>query len=251
MKKLVAFLIGIVILMTFQTPVRAENFGIEDLIPENSEITELPAPEPTPEDWDAVVERFKDHKEDCSSDQVKSIDQIAWLVQTMEKHRREAIKENYPLDIHLGIGIWENDTEKLKNVEKAINVIVKTFEAKTEVALKVVKDERTETGYCCFEVRLQEKVLGCPVRVKKFHTDGLYFESAWGAGSGRFGTIGNNYLSENDMVVPIKVAYLNEKNEVVEVVSEPGVSIDSNRSRMILIQKGDTILGWISPYNIQ
>lgn len=246
MKKFVAVILAL-IMMTFPTSVRAENLTIDDLI---REINEIPAPEATSQDWDDVVERLKDHHEDRTSDEIKSIDQIAWLVQTMEKQREEAVEENHPLNILLGIGIWE-EPKVLKTVEDAIHRIVEAFEAKTEVALKVVKDERTETGYCYFEVRLQEKVLGCPVRVKKFHTDGLYFESAWEAGSGRFGRIGNAYLSEDELVIPIKVAYLNEKNEVVEVVSEPGVSIESNRSRMILIQKGDTILGWISPYNIQ
>jgi len=241
MKKIVALIM--VILMAFPTYVRAEN--VDDVIPK---IIEVQVPEAKAEDWNYLVERFRDHEEDRSGD-VRSIDQIAWLVQTMEKHREESVEENHPLDILLGIGIWENDTEKLEKVESAINKIVEAFEAKTGARLLITKTERSESYY--FEVKMTEKKIGESAVVKKYDTDGRYFESAWGTGTGRFGKIGNDYVSENDQVILIKVAYLNEKDEVVEVVSEPGVSIDSERRRMILIQKGDTILGWISPYNIQ
>ena len=242
MKKFVAVIYAIIFVCII--PVNVYAMTPDDL----SKIQES-VPEVTSEDWDYVVERFKDHKRDYTSEEVKSIDQIAWLVQTLEKDRVESVEENHPLDILLGIGIWEKDTEKLEKVESAINKIVEVFEAKTGARLLITKTERSESYY--FEVTMTEKKIGESAVVKKYDTDGRYFESAWGTGTGRFGKIGNDYVSENDQVILIKVAYLNEKDEVVEVVSEHGVSIDSNRSRMILIQKGDTILGWISPYNIQ
>ena len=68
--------------------------------------------------------------------------------------------------------------------------------------------------------------------------------------TGRNGVVGNKYISSGDRVTIVKVAYLDENNEVVEVVSENGVEIETYRRRMLLAKKGETVLGWFHPENI-
>lgn len=256
MKKVVyCIIIFATMVFMITTPVRAERFSVDDL-----EIPEVQVQEATPEEWDKLVEWCENHPEDRYSDEVKSIDQIAWLVVELKKSIDYAQKEYHNiLDVNLGIGIWEKENNRKEAVEKTIEIISNMFQAKTGVNLRVEKTkEDPEDGYACYmfytdvpEYWLHQVTkVGESALVQANYNEGKYFESAWSDGSGRFGKVGNQYVSSGDIVTILKVAYLNENNEVIEVVSENGAEIEGYRRRMLLAKKGETVLGWFYPENV-
>ena len=246
MKKIVA-LIMVIILMAFPTPVRAENLTIDDVF---SEIQE--------EDWDQVVNFFKNAQiEDVRSGDITTEHQLRVLINALERRRNNP----YHGIIHVscGIGIWEKDLKEKEKTEKMLDNIRDIFQAKCGAKLRIVKTkEKPEDGYSFYmflsdvpEYWLHQVTkVGEEASVQVNYNDGRYFESAWGDGSGRNGVVGNKYISSGDRVTIVKVAYLDENNEVVEVVSENDVEIEGYRRRMLLVKKGETILGWFHPENI-
>ena len=258
MKKFVALIAMLVATLTLTVPVRAET--AEDVIPQ---IIEVITESPTEEDWDSAVMWSQNHPRDWQSDEVKSIDQIADLIGMLEDCRKYAIEDHHNIigeGGHLGIGIWEKDAEKMEAVKRTIDVLVKAFNAKTGVRVFFEKErERPEDGYVLWRFYTKEEpyyekhpvtTIGQSAYAKWNNADGRYYESAWGGGSGMHGYIGNEYVFYNQKIEVIGVAYINDNNEVVEVVDEPGATIDTNRKRRLLAKTETTLLGWFDPKNL-
>lgn len=253
MKKMVA-LITMVILMAFPTYVRAETLDVDEVI---SKI-QFSYPEATPEDWDRLVVFFKNaHIEEIKSGDPASEYQSRVLVDTLES----SINDQYHNEVRVscGIGIWEKDPNSKENVEGWLETICKVFQTKTGKKLWLEKTkEKPEDGYTFYrfytdvpEYELHQVTkVGEEAVVQNNYNNGRYFESAWADGSGKHGAVGNRYVSSGDIVTILKVAYLNENNEVIEVVSEKGFEIETYRRRMLLAKKGETVLGWFHPENI-
>ena len=253
MKKFVALIAMLVATLTLTVPVRAAT--VDDVI---SKITEVQAPEAKPEDWDRLVDFFKNaHIEEIKSGDPASEYQMRVLVDTLER----SIMQPYHNEIRVdcGIGIWEKDLKEKEKIEKMLETICNAFRAKTGKKLWLEKTkEKPEDGYTFYrfytdvpEYELHQVTnVGKEAVVQNNYNNGRYFESAWADGSGRFGKIGNQYISSGDIVTIVKVAYLDKNNEVVEVVSEKGFEIETYRRRMLLAKKGETVLGWFHPENI-
>ena len=157
------------------------------------------------------------------------------------------------------IGIWEKDANRKETVEGLLEIICNTFQAKTGKKLWFEKTkEKPEDGYTSYHFYTdvpeywlhQVTKVGESAIVQANYEEGKYFESAWADGSGKHGAVGNRYVSSGDIVNILKVAYLNENNEVIEVVSENGAEIEGYRRRMLLAKKGETIIGWFYPENV-
>lgn len=252
MKKMVA-LITMVILMAFPTYVRAETLDVDEVI---SKI-QFSYPEATPEDWDRLVVFFKNaHIEEIKSGDPASEYQSRILVDTLERSMNAPYHNE--IRVSCGIGIWEKDPKEKEKVEKRFETICKLFRAKTGKRLNMAKTEEKPNGYAFYMFNTdvpeywlhQVTKVGEKAVVQNNYNNGRYFESAWADGSGRFGKIGNQYISSGDIVTIVKVAYLDKNNEVVEVVSEKGFEIETYRRRMLLAKKGETVLGWFHPENI-
>ena len=253
MKKFVAVILAL-IMMTFPISVRADNLTIDDLI---REINEIPAPEATSEDWDRLVNFFKNaHIEEIKSGDPASEYQSRVLVDTLER----SINAQYHNEVRVscGIGIWEKDPNSKENVEGWLETICKVFQAKTGKRLNMAKTEEKPNGHAFYMFYTDEPEywlhqvtkVGEEAIVQNNYNNGRYFESAWGDGSGKHGTVGNKYVSSGDRVTIVKVAYLDKNNEVVEVVSEKDFEIETYRRRMLLVKKEGTVLGWFHPENI-
>lgn len=255
MKKFVAVLLMLTMVITLPTSVRAESLTVEDLI---HEINEIPAPEAKPEDWDRLVDFFKNADvEAVKAGYPASEYQMRVLVDTLER----SINAPYHNEIRVdcGIGIWEQDPNRKETIKGWLEIICNAFQAKTGKKLWLEKTkEKPEDGYTFYrfytdvpEYELHQVTkVGEEAVVQNNYNNGRYFESAWADGSGKHGAVGNRYVSSGDIVTILKVAYLNENNEVIEVVSEKGVEIEGYRRRMLLAKKGETVLGWFYPENL-
>lgn len=253
MKKFVAVLF-LMLTIVIPTSVRAETLGVDDVI---LEIKEVQAPEATSEDWDRLVDFLKNANiEEIKSGYPASEYQIRVLVDTLER----SINVQYHNEIHVdcGIGIWEKDLKEKEKIEKMLETICKVFQAKTGKRLNMAKTEEKPNGYAFYMFNTdvpeywlhQVTKVGEKAVVQNNYNNGRYFESAWGDGSGKHGTVGNKYVSSGDRVTIVKVAYLDKNNEVVEVVSEKGFEIETYRRHMLLVKKEGTVLGWFHPENI-
>lgn len=261
MKKMVALIATMMVLvLATLTPVtvRAETLNVTDVI-ENIMVT---TKSPTPEDWDKLVERFENHEIDRSGE-VRSIDQICELVLCFEKDRMYAIEDHHNImydDGFLGLGFWETDPHNMEDVKKALQIISKVYEAKTGVKILFTEiRENPEDGYHYIKFYTKESPYWQTHQITKLgetayaqcNVDyGYYYESAWNAGSGKKGHVCNAFVSWNEKVSVIAVAYLDDQNEVVEVVSGEGIHIHQDRKRMLLIRTDETLLGWIAPENV-
>lgn len=251
MKK-VACLFALIIL-TIPTAVRAETISVDD---ELSKIQEVQVTEATPKDWDRLVEFCKTAKPEPLTNGYE----MCSLVEHFEEQRNNGSVYHNAIVIHCPIELLAENNAELDIFDQCIDTIVKAFEAKTGQYVCVEKNFFNNhiglgcryifKSQACDYVAAQVIKIGDPGVVKVNFRNGLYYASAWKDGSGRHGHIGNRYIVEGDSVIIVKVAYLDDNNEIVEVCDKWGINIDCQRKRMLLAQKGETTLGWFYPENI-
>ncbi len=264
MKKVAYCIIIFATIFMITTPVQAET--VFEAIPKIVTVEPISSIEDiiSTEGWDNLVIRCQVTQIDRTKE-VLSTDQIVWLVKTLEKDRIQAIEEYRNImwpgsGSGIGVGIWEKEAQQMTEVEVAFKKVASDFEAKTGVKLLIKKGrEVPEDGYICFNFYTKEtpyyqthqvQSLGEFGYAQRNLDMGNYYESPSGGGSGKSAHIENRYVSYNQRVQVVGVAYLDEHNEVVEVGFEEGIHISQSRKRMLLIKTEKTLLGWTAPENV-